>query len=84
MLSSFLLPLLAAKAVIGQLQSSGDLEALFGPALSDEAEFFYPSWDNWTENVQQRWTNYLAPSYIGAIKPSTVADVQNIVCLLHQ
>ncbi|KAL6230189.1 hypothetical protein BDW75DRAFT_223377 [Aspergillus navahoensis] len=84
MLSSLILPLLAAKAVIGQLHCSDDLEALFGPVLSNEAEFFYPSWDNWTENVQQRWTNYLAPSYIGAIKPSTVADVQNIVKIATQ
>lgn len=39
MLPSFLLPLLAAKAVFGQLQSNDGLEALFGPALQMKLNF---------------------------------------------
>ncbi|KAL2810523.1 hypothetical protein BJX63DRAFT_422986 [Aspergillus granulosus] len=78
MVSSLLLPLLVANAAFGLAQNT-TLEALFRPVLSCEAEFFYPSWDNWTEEVQQRWTDYQAPTYIGAIQPATVEDVQNIV-----
>ncbi|KAL3461916.1 hypothetical protein BJX64DRAFT_150703 [Aspergillus heterothallicus] len=80
MVCSFLIPLLVANAALSLAQNA-TLETLFRPVLSCEAEFFYPSWDNWTEKVQQRWTDYLAPTYIGAIQPATVEDVQNIVKL---
>lgn len=72
-----------AKAALGQGGQTVNLDALFRPVLSPEAEIFYPSWANWTDNVQQRWTDYLAPSYLGAIKVATVQDVQNIVGALH-
>lgn len=56
-----------------------DLQALFGTALSPEAEIFLPSYANFTEDLQQRWTDWAAPSYIGGIKVATAEDVQNIV-----
>lgn len=84
MFSLFLASLLMAKAALGQGGQTVNLDALFRPVLSPEAEIFYPSWANWTDNVQQRWTDYLAPSYLGAIKVATVQDVQNIVRALYK
>lgn len=71
------MPLLLAATATANNDSC--LQALFGHALSSGAEIFYPSWANWTTDVQQRWTSYLAPSYLGAIKVATTSDVQNIV-----
>ena len=59
--------------------SATNLQALFGTALSPEAEIFLPSYANYTEDLQQRWTEWAAPSYIGGIKVATAEDVQNIV-----
>ena len=56
-----------------------NLTALFGPSLSPAAQIFLPSDTNFTSSLTQRWTDYNAPSYIGAIKPATEADIQNIV-----
>ncbi|KAI9879288.1 MAG: hypothetical protein M1830_009018 [Pleopsidium flavum] len=56
-----------------------NLTALVGPNLSPGAEIFLPSDANYAEDVTQRWTTHKAPSYLGAIKPATEADVQNIV-----
>lgn len=56
-----------------------NLTALFGPSLSPDAQIFLPTDTNFTAQLTQRWTDYNAPSYIGAIKPATEADVQNIV-----
>ncbi|KAL2871241.1 uncharacterized protein BJX67DRAFT_343924 [Aspergillus lucknowensis] len=78
MICSRIVSLLVANAALG-MALNASLETLFRPVLSAEAEFFYPSWANWTENVQQRWTDYLAPTYMGAIQPATVEDIQNIV-----
>ncbi len=59
--------------------SSYDLQQLFGPSLSSGAEIFLPSYSNWTEDLQQRWSEWAAPTYSGAIKVATAEDVQNIV-----
>lgn len=59
--------------------STYDLQQLFGPSLSSEAEIFLPSYSNWTEDLQQRWSEWAAPTYSGAIKVATAEDVQNIV-----
>ena len=71
--------LLVTIALAVAQDTTPDLEALFGPSLSPDAEIFYPSWSNWTDELQQRWSSYLAPSYIGAIKVATTSDVQNTV-----
>ena len=68
----FILPLVAA-------YNASNLQALFGPSLSSGAEIFLPSYTNYTAEVQQRWSGWSAPSYIGAIKVATVEDVQSIV-----
>ncbi|KAE8146574.1 hypothetical protein BDV25DRAFT_162207 [Aspergillus avenaceus] len=79
-----LLPALAVGAVFSRSTSASfDLEEVFGSELSSEAEIFYPSWSNWTDNVQQRWTDYQAPTYLGAIKVATVADIQSTVKLAN-
>lgn len=57
-----------------------NLTSLFGPHLSPQAEILHPSDRHFYRHLQQRWTNYHAPSFgIGAIKPATPSDVQNIV-----
>ena len=58
-----------------------NLTDLFGPNLSPNAQILLPSDTNFTARLTQRWTNYNAPSYTGAIKPATEADIQNIVSL---
>jgi hypothetical protein len=75
-------PLSAALLLILSLASASsdvDIASLFGPSLSPGAEIFMPSYANYTEDVTQRWTVYEEPSYIGAIKPATEKDIQNIV-----
>lgn len=70
----FALPLLAAA-------QSYNLSALFGSVLSPNAEIYYANDSNWTQEVTQRWSMWDAPTYLGAIKPVTERDVQNIVCI---
>lgn len=69
----FILPLVAAS------YNATSIQTLFGPSLSSGAEVFFPPYSNYTEELQQRWTVWAAPSYIGAIKVATAGDVQNIV-----
>lgn len=56
-----------------------NIQALFGPSLSSGAEILLPSYTNYTEDVQQRWSTWAAPTYIGAIKVVTAEDVKSIV-----
>ena len=73
----FALPLLAAA-------QSYNLSALFQSVLSPGAEIYYANDTNWTQEVTQRWSTWDAPTYLGAIKPVTERDVQNIVRLLKE
>ncbi|EAU36707.1 predicted protein [Aspergillus terreus NIH2624] len=62
------------------LSAANDLTSLFGPYLSPQAEILYGNDTNFYAQLQQRWTDYKAPSYgAGAIKPATAKDVQNVV-----
>jgi FAD/FMN-containing dehydrogenase len=62
------------------LTASANLTSLYGPYLSPRAEILHPTDNNFYAKLQQRWTNYKAPSYgIGAVKPATAHDVQAIV-----
>ena len=56
-----------------------NLTALFGPSLSPSAQIILPTDTDFSDRLTQRWTDYNAPSYIGAIKPATEADIQNVV-----
>ena len=56
-----------------------NITALFGPHLSSEAQIFLPTDSDYLVDVTQRWTLHDAPSYLGAIKPATEADVEQIV-----
>ena len=56
-----------------------NLTALFAPSLSPSAQIILPTDINYTARLTQRWTDYNAPSYIGAIIPATETDIQNIV-----
>jgi hypothetical protein len=65
------LPLLAA----AQSPSSINLTETFRPYLSDGAEIYDVDDPNWSTDAIQRWSNWDAPTYIGAIKPVTEQDV---------
>lgn len=57
-----------------------NITALFGPHLSSGALVIPPTTVGFPAQLQQRWTDYNAPSYdLGAIKPATERDVQTIV-----
>ncbi|KAL8964735.1 MAG: hypothetical protein Q9183_004249 [Haloplaca sp. 2 TL-2023] len=57
-----------------------NLTALFGPHLSSSAQIILPTTANFSDHLQQRWTDYNAPSFtLGAIKPATEQDVQQVV-----
>lgn len=61
------------------LSLSTNLTELFGPSLSSDAKIILPEQKSWSIEIQERWTDYQAPSYLGAIIPATVQDVQRIV-----
>ncbi|KAI4236998.1 MAG: hypothetical protein LQ349_002185 [Xanthoria aureola] len=44
-------------------------------------QVFFPGQKNYASLTTQRWTTYEAPSYLAAIKPACVADVQKVVKL---
>lgn len=56
-----------------------DIKFLFGPSLSSSAQIFLPSDADYTVNVTQRWDRFSEPGYVGAIKPASEQDIQNIV-----
>lgn len=58
---------------------SSNLSSLFAPSLSPGAKILLPTDANYTGEVTQRWTIHEAPTYLGAIKVATEADVQAIV-----
>ncbi|CAI7678275.1 unnamed protein product [Penicillium pancosmium] len=72
------------QTVLG-LSVTKNLELLFGPYLSPQAEIISGTDTNFYAKLQQRWTNYKAPSYgAGAIKPATAYDVQSIVQIANE
>jgi len=56
-----------------------NLTRLFGPSLSPGAQIILPTDSKWDTQVRARWSNYQAPTYLGAIKPATETDIQHIV-----
>lgn len=48
--------------------------------LGPTTQVFYPSDANWTDTVQ-RWTTYDEPTFVAALKPASVADLQTIVSI---
>ncbi|KAL5333393.1 FAD-binding domain-containing protein [Aspergillus crustosus] len=78
--ASLLLAVIASAIPSAYSLGHGDtVTALFGRHLSPNATIFLPSDPDWETDVTQRWSNWSAPSYFGAIKPATEKDVQNIV-----
>ncbi|KAK3995182.1 hypothetical protein QBC44DRAFT_320654 [Cladorrhinum sp. PSN332] len=60
--------------------TSWNLTELFGPHLSKDAVIVSPTDKRFHAKIQQRWTDFDAPSFsVGAIKPATAEDIQNIV-----
>jgi hypothetical protein len=72
-----------AQTVLSLTAVTYNITELFGPSLSPNAEIFLRSDPKFSKQVTQRWTIHEAPSYAGAIKPSTEADIQNIVSIQH-
>ena len=72
-------PNIGSQSILNIAVASFNITALFAPSLSSHAEIFLRSDVNFTKEVTQRWTVHEAPSYTGAIKPATEADVKNIV-----
>ncbi|KAK9772990.1 putative FAD-binding PCMH-type domain-containing protein [Seiridium cardinale] len=56
-----------------------NLTQLFGPSLSAEAQIIFPTTPQWDTNVRQRWSVYQEPTYLGAIKPATTSDIQEVI-----
>ncbi|ELR03672.1 hypothetical protein GMDG_06315 [Pseudogymnoascus destructans 20631-21] len=73
-----LLYLYLLAASLGLAVAQPNLTALYAPGLSAGSEIFYPTDSDYSE-VTPRWNLYDAPTYFGAIKPATEADVQHIV-----
>ncbi|KAI4144670.1 MAG: hypothetical protein LQ341_002600 [Variospora aurantia] len=69
------------QSVLGLAVGFTNLTALFGPSLPPDAQILLPNDANYSTQLTQRWTDYNAPSYIGAIKPATEADIQVIVTI---
>ena len=69
------------QSVLGLTAGFTNLTALFGPSLSPGAQILLPKDTNFSAELTQRWTDYNAPSYIGAIKAATEVDIQNIVSI---
>ncbi|PNY29983.1 Uncharacterized protein TCAP_00107 [Tolypocladium capitatum] len=61
---------------LGSTPAAFNITELFGPGLSAGASIYETSF---TSDVSQRWSVHRAPSFVGAIKPATVEDVQSIV-----
>lgn len=74
------LPLFAA----AQSPNTVNLTETFRPFLSDGAEIYNVNDPNWSTETTQRWSNWDAPTYIGAIKPVTEHDVAATVLLLQR
>ena len=77
----FLQTTLLALPILGVVASAANvnLTALFGPYLSPGAQIILPYSANYSQEITQRWTIWEEPTYIGAIKPASEADVQKIV-----
>ncbi|KAJ3485272.1 hypothetical protein NLG97_g6851 [Lecanicillium saksenae] len=61
-----------------------NLTALFASHLSPDAEIIVPTDAAWKNDLQQRWSDYRAPTYFGAIKPANEEDGQVIVKIAQE
>lgn len=56
-----------------------NLGDLYGSGLSPGAEIYYVTDANYSQEVQPRFYDFEPPTFYGAIKPATAADVAHIV-----
>lgn len=73
------LALAVAVYVAGAYSASVNIEELFGPYMSPGTEIASSSDANFSTVVTPRWSSWESPTWIGAIKPETEADLQKIV-----
>lgn len=57
-----------------------NLGDLYGSGLSPGAEIYYATDANYSQEVQPRYYDFEPPTFYGAIKPATEADIAHIVC----
>src|SRR4051812_25639485 len=70
----------AAFAALPAVQAANaTIESIFAPYLSDGTSIASSGDANFSTVVTERWTNWESPTWSGAIKPKTEADVQTIV-----
>ncbi|KAJ9254992.1 CAZyme family AA7 [Paecilomyces variotii] len=69
--------LLSVALTLNAFTVAYDITALLSE-LSPSTEVFYPSDANWTDSIQ-RWTTYDEPTFVAALKPASVEDLQTIV-----
>ncbi|KAK3324866.1 hypothetical protein B0H66DRAFT_472065 [Apodospora peruviana] len=58
---------------------SSNLTGTFASGLSPGASVYLPSDPEYETQITQRWSTWDEPTYVVAIKPATVADIQFIV-----
>lgn len=71
--------LLSVALTLSAFTVAYDITALLSE-LSPSTEVFYPSDANWTDSIQ-RWTTYDEPTFVAALKPASVEDLQTIVSI---
>jgi len=71
--------LLSVALTLNAFTVAYDITALLSE-LSPSTEVFYPSDANWTDSIQ-RWTTYDEPTFVAALKPASVEDLQTIVSI---
>jgi hypothetical protein len=80
-----LILLLALTAVVTAEShpNATNINAIFRPVLSSEAQIYLPTGANY-DDVATRWSTYKEPSYIATIKPATERDVRMIVSTVQK
>lgn len=72
--------LLSVALALGAFTEAYNISGLLSE-LGPATEVFYHSDANWTDTVQ-RWMSYDEPTFVAALKPALVADLQTIVSYL--
>lgn len=67
-----------ALALTGQ-QIAADLQAF----LSSGSSVYLPSDPDYAENTTTRWDVYAPPTYVVAVKPALIEDIQKVVSIPH-
>ena len=73
---------MASVNVLGVYALTGEQIARdLGPKLSSDASIYFPNTAAYADDVTPWWDTFIDPSYVVAIQPAVVADVQLVVSL---